>query len=70
MEFNYTDGNFDDNFALYGANDIRIELYDPFYIQANFMTYYGWLNASYINFSSTNYSALIIADKNAGEINH
>ncbi len=69
-DFNYSKGTGanDGNLALYGANDVRIELFDPHYVRNNFITYYGWLNVSNVNFSAVHYDTLIIADKNTPEV--
>lgn len=66
--FNYSDGNRDGSWSLYGANDVRIELFDPHYKLNNFITFYGWLNASYVDLSKTKYDTIILADHNPGEI--
>jgi len=67
---NHTDANLDGNFGMAGAYDIQIELYDKHYEQANFLTYYGWLNASYISAPNglNNYDVVILADKNNAEL--
>jgi len=63
---NHTDGNMDGSFGMAGAYDIEIELYDSHYKMATFLTYYGWLNVTSIDFSS--YDVIIIADKNNAEL--
>ncbi|MBI4029299.1 MAG: hypothetical protein HY376_02955 [Candidatus Blackburnbacteria bacterium] len=69
LSLNYTDGTRDDNYALYGANDARIELFDPTYVGNNFLTYYGWINASTVNLSNKiPYTTAIISDKLDKEI--
>ncbi|MHA1279329.1 MAG: DUF2341 domain-containing protein [Candidatus Helarchaeota archaeon] len=69
--FNYTDGTRDGNHGLYGANDIMIELFDPHYLKNNFITYYGWINSSYISSSEMcDYEILILADKNNAELDN
>ena len=72
---NYTDGTNAGTFNIHGATDIRIQLWNPTYIKPNFLTYYGWLNASYENFSETvcDYNLLIFDDgvgatANVGEV--
>jgi len=51
-------------------NDILIDLYDPhYYEKTNFITYYGWLNVSKINYKELcDNSIIIIADKNNQEV--
>ena len=66
LETNHTDGNLDGNFGIGADYDIQIELPDPNYVQGNFITYYGWINVTSINFSS--YAIVIFADQNNGEI--
>jgi hypothetical protein len=67
--FTWGDGGMDGNWGLYGANDILTEVFDPHYTRNTFMTYYGWLNASYVNTEEFDlYDVIIIADKNNGEI--
>ena len=68
--FNYTDGTRTASWTVYGANDIKIELWDSSYGHNNqFMIDYGWINSSYIvNYSD--YDIVIIADQNGAEINN
>ncbi len=63
---NHTDANLDGNFGMAGAYDIEIELYDKHYAMANFITYYGWLNVTSIDFGE--YEVVILADKNNAEL--
>jgi len=69
-DFNYSYfGARTSNFALYGANDVMIELFDPNYQRNNFLTYYGWINASYVSRNDfCSYEILILADKNNPEL--
>jgi len=46
--FNYTDNTKAGVWTLYGANDARVEVFDPHYKNNNFLTYYGWINVSYV----------------------
>ena len=68
--FNYTDGTRTASWTVYGANDIKIELWDSSYgLNNQFMIEYGWINSSYVvNYSD--YVLVIIADQNGAEINN
>ena len=59
------------NWEIHGANDIMTELFDPTYVLNEFITYYGWMNASHINFTTRgcDYEALILGDLNSQELN-
>ncbi len=67
--FTYGNNQYDSWIYAGTNNDIKAELFDPTYTQNNtFMIHYEWINASKIS-NYTPYNIIIIADKNAGEIN-
>ena len=71
LQSNYTINStgWNDLYDLSGNNDIQIELSDPSYIRNQFITFYGWLNASVIDTQDwENYDIIIIADKNNDEL--
>ena len=67
LEISYTDGTLDSNWDLTGDNDIMIKLSDGSTKTADFMVYYGWINASGIT-DWSKYELAILADKNAEEL--
>jgi hypothetical protein len=70
-EVAYHDGIMDASYTWGGDNtDIRAEFWDPTFTKENtFMLHYEWINASVIQNYSV-YDYIIIADKNANEINN
>jgi len=67
LEISYTDGTLDSNWDLTGDHDIMIRLSDGSTKTADFMVYYGWINASGIT-DWNRYEFAILADKNAEEL--
>lgn len=65
--FNYSgDGSVSNSFGLYGANDFKIELFDPFYKKNTAMVYYGLIPDAYLNFTSDeigDYNNIIVANQ-------
>jgi len=71
VESNYTNSStgWSDLFDIAGADDIQIELPDPSYTRNQFVTFYGWLNASVIDTPDWNkYDIVILADHNNAEL--
>ena len=67
---NYTDGQQDGNWMVSTDSDLQIELFDQHYIHSEFITYYGWLNVSFLSQPTgwEEYEVAIIADKNNAEL--
>ena len=68
--FNYTEGARSASWTVYGANDIKIELWDSSYgINNQFMIHYEYINSSYV-VDYSDYMLVIIADQNGDQINN
>lgn len=65
--FNYTNGTTSGSWTLYGANDIRVELFDPHYKLNTFLIYYGWINASYVSKWSS-YGIIVFDDEQTAAV--
>ncbi len=59
-----------DSWSISGANDAKIELWDPTYINTNlFIHHYEWVNASDVA-DYSDYMYIVISDKNSDSINN